>query len=600
MRLFHARTRRGLARLLERDRIFLGVWVATVGAIELVARRVPTDSDTLDLIGVTVLASLAAITWLGHLKRPISFVERLVAGLRAIAARVERGSVRYGFDLREEPPLQRGFPRRFELVMVAALVALFGLVLARDFLPGGLRELGMTVSPTLWYAFVGVLWFVLGVGSLALFFHPLDELQDRLNRRWGSLVERFVPLILVAHVLGLVTLAGSVPVWVPLAILAALSVTLITCLALPGNPRLAIVWRSRDDAAGDVRTCNWTRFVNAPLCVTICVLLGLLIVACGAQLTARPAVTRTVVTEMLGRLFAWALCASSVTFVLTRGAPFLLARWRDPRARGPRSLVHLDGVPAGRRREWRRRLAACGVRASFGARRDPTAVPVEVAETRRPASFFASPLERLALADLEDARTLERLHRRHEILCRRRFLRGLERVFKGVAGLDFEEPGGFWVAPDRWFVDSLLRDSGGEHSGWVGPTFSRTIPLAARRHLGRVLAALEVDAIYVEDGVTFRRFKRVFTTLFETFDIHGGSRRVEDVHFTGLPGLRVTLVETELDEPYAGPDGYPEPDFQDLGRARILMVHRDRGGDATPYDLPRASDRVPDALPVLI
>jgi hypothetical protein len=176
------------------------------------------------------------------------------------------------------------------------------------------------------------------------------------------------------------------------------------------------------------------------------------------------------------------------------------------------------------------------------------------------------------------------MSRRGEIQMRRRIVSALEKMFKWVARRDFNNGHGFWVAPHFWFILGLSRDAQEEEvdlaectllSGTVGPAYFRMMPRLARHHLFEMLRALHVDLIFVEDGVSFRRFVRVLRRLFEVFDKHEGKKPAEDVHFVGLPGTRVMIHEFQLDEPFKS-ETYPEPKYDFLGRARILHVFRDR------------------------
>jgi hypothetical protein len=66
--------------------------------------------------------------------------------------------------------------------------------------------------------------------------------------------------------------------------------------------------------------------------------------------------------------------------------------------------------------------------------------------------------------------------------------------------------------------------------------------------------------------------------MFEIYDVYGGRQRAEEKHFTGLPGIRVLFHDFDLsDSQHHGHDRYPEPDYEHVGRARILHVFKDRG-----------------------
>ena len=127
-------------------------------------------------------------------------------------------------------------------------------------------------------------------------------------------------------------------------------------------------------------------------------------------------------------------------------------------------------------------------------------------------------------------------------------------------------------------------------SGTVGPAFHRVMTRAARHHLYQLMRALEIDLVFVEDGVKFRRLIKVFRRMFEVYDKHDGRKPAEDIHFVGLPGTRVMIHDFQLDEPFKS-ETYPEPKYDYLGRARILHVFKDRNEQEDliepPFDITR-------------
>jgi hypothetical protein len=175
----------------------------------------------------------------------------------------------------------------------------------------------------------------------------------------------------------------------------------------------------------------------------------------------------------------------------------------------------------------------------------------------------------------------QRLARRDEIQVRRQLFRGLQKLLKRASAFKGPGGGGFWLAPHWWFVEGVGRedaDSGGEDAPpLVGPPYSRVIPPRARQHAHAVLRATQVDMIFVEDGVTFRNLERALRVLTELYDVHGGKRKAEELHFRGVPKVKVMIHEYEPGNPFRS-DLYPEPKFDDLSRVRVLHIFRDRGG----------------------
>jgi len=281
----------------------------------------------------------------------------------------------------------------------------------------------------------------------------------------------------------------------------------------------------------------------------------------------------------------------------------LLGHRVDPRRR-VRPSVHLTGIRGlARRARIRRAFHELGWNARFAPRppgRDDVRieivdgpVPPLVDQARWPLRVNGTSLGKRSL--------LERMARRDVIQRRRRLVRGLERLFKIVAGRRYEKGEGYWVGPQHWFILGLSRDESESdfdpyRDTWmrqhIGPAFSRLLDWPARQHLHHVLWCLDVDLVFLEDGVGFRGLRQVLRILFEIHDTYGGDRRLEERMLAGVPGIRAIIQEVDLEE---GLDSkrYPEPDYEDIGRARVLHLFRDRGGDVESSDVPTESDRLP-------
>jgi hypothetical protein len=279
----------------------------------------------------------------------------------------------------------------------------------------------------------------------------------------------------------------------------------------------------------------------------------------------------------------------------------LLGRLRDP-ARPSRRVIHVGGEPStAQRHALEAHFRSRGWEVRFApAEPGPLDVRVERGETAPTDAETRWPLRAPADALMTDE-TLQRLARRDEIQKRRRLVSGLERLFKHAAAHSFKRGSGFWVAPHYWFIPGLTRDLPEEElnlaegtimSGIIGPPYHRLLPRAVRHHAYQMLRALQIDLIFVEDGVSFRRLLRVLRMMFEVYDIYGGRRRADEVHFHGLPGTRVLIHEFQLDEPFRS-EVYPEPDYENLGRARILHVFRDRGEQTDRLETPLDITHVP-------
>jgi hypothetical protein len=381
------------------------------------------------------------------------------------------------------------------------------------------------------------------------------------------------------------------------------SLTLAVYLAvcwLPARTDFRFLWRPYGTVR--VRSLSWSRWVTWEFLLITLAVFALVLTACGDRAYGRPPAPETMpVTTMLGLTVAW-LAPGALTTLLVQ---MILGRLRDP-ARPDRPVAHVTGASRARRRLLRRLFRRQGWRARFApARPGPLDVELEWDEAKAP-GLADEPRWPLAVAgaDLDDPGLWERLRRRDEVQKRRKLVSALERLFKLVAGRPARGGSGYWVAPHFWFVTGLMRDSqrdadeeldlaeGAILSGTIGPPYARVMPRAVRHHLYRILRAVQVDLIFVEDGVTFRRFRKVLRALFEVYDVHGGRRPAEEIDFRGLPGTRVLIHEFQFDEPFRS-ETYPEPKYDYLGRARILHVFRDRGEHEEPIEPPFDFSRSP-------
>jgi hypothetical protein len=323
--------------------------------------------------------------------------------------------------------------------------------------------------------------------------------------------------------------------------------------------------------------------------------------ACGDRLWTAPAGNESMpVTALLGIGLAWIGPGALGALLLQ----MTLGRIRDP-ARAAQPIARVTGLDNDeRRRKIRSVFSQHGWRVQFG-RADSLAVPLHLVE-RAERSADAPPRWPLVATegDLNDPALWQRLRRRHEVQLRRQLLSAMERLFKLAVPRGRRSGNGYWVAPHFWFIPGLMRDSQRDAEGdlefadqallssTVGPPYYRHIDRAVRHHLWMILRALQIDLLFVEDGVGFRRFRRVLRVLFEIFDVHGGRRIANEIDFRGLPGIRVLIHDFQFDEPFKS-DVYPEPKYELLGRARILHVFRDRGGHEELVEPPFDASRSP-------
>jgi hypothetical protein len=179
-----------------------------------------------------------------------------------------------------------------------------------------------------------------------------------------------------------------------------------------------------------------------------------------------------------------------------------------------------------------------------------------------------------------------------DVVQRRAAIRlGMVRLLRAARRRTYRRGSGFWIGPHQWFLAGMSRDEDEHAAGTddpvivelIGPPYARVFALPARSHLFEVLDRVEIDLFFLEDGVDTRSFLRVLDAVYRHHDLDG--TRIEERHLAGIPGLRVMVHGYELEAPYRR-EGYPEPDYEDLGRARIVEIFRERHEGEELADVP--------------
>ncbi len=594
------RTWRDLRRLLGPDAWFTYCILAALVTLEIVGRRTG-ESDIYDFLSAAVLALLAALTFTRHRQSPLSWLSLLEGLARRVRGFFQTRALDIGVDLRGTPPLPRGMPPRASWIAGSLIGATIAILLFHGWLPFGLRAIGVRVFYLGYLTLLMGLWAVLLLCILIAFVIPTAIIHDNFVSRYSGGDERARRaefLCLSMYFGGLLLTASLLPPWVSLAVCGLAMLTNVLTIAVPANPDVSFVWRFRQGEER-IRCIPWGQWVICEFSLLTLGTLDVILLACGSAILNGSVMAQDTmpVTTVFGLVLTW--LAPGAMWALVVQA--LLGRLRDP-ARPCPPTVHISGEDIAEHRKavseffrengWKVRFAP--------AAPDPLDVPVVVETGANPGGEPRWPL-RIDPRNLMTAAALERLARRDEIQKRRRLVGGLERLFKIAARRSFKCGSGFWVAPHYWFVPGLSRDTqedeinlaeGTVLSGIIGPPYHGLFARSVRHHVYQILRGVQIDLIFVEDGVGYRRFLRVLRMLFEVYDMHGGRRRAEEVHFHGLPGTRVMIHEFELNEPFRS-EVYPEPDYENLGRARILHVFRDRGEQITPLEEPLDTTRLP-------
>ncbi|OWK39727.1 hypothetical protein [Fimbriiglobus ruber] len=564
-------------------------FVLLLVGLELVGRV--AASDLHDGLAALVLASGVALVASRHRRHPIPWVSWLRSRLGWLSTKLE--SVRYdhGIDLRGSPP----FPRKLPPVVWLALAALSAWASAAALLwvayPAGWRELGTRGSYILYLVTLLALWTGLLSCFLAGVYVPILLLDHWIKGTVRAGDRRGVELVLiVAYMMMIFAVAWLIPTAVVLVLCLVVAVGAAVAMIRRGTDEPAILWRT-----GQRRTIYAVplrRIVAGGLVFLALLVFDLLLTACGGRLLTPPERTDTMPgTALLGTIAAWMVPGLVLVAVLRLWA----GRRIDPAARS-HPTVHASSLLG---TATLKRTAAAVALWGWKTRTTPDEpdsgdvrielVPPEKSE----ATEFGPrwPLK-VSMADVADGTVKDRLARRDEIQLRRHAIRGLTTLFKRAVADRGPKGGGYWFAPHWWFITGLDRED--PHRGRsdrptpprpVGPPFHRVFPPRVRQHFHEMLRAVQVDMIFVEDGVGHRTVEKIVRAMFELYDKHAGQRRAEDHYFRDVPKVRVMVHDYAPGNPFRTTK-YLEPQFDDLSRARVMHVFRDSGGDEADVEVP--------------
>jgi hypothetical protein len=568
-------------RRLAGSRVALAAaWIGGCATLEWLGAR--TTSDAGDVVSVCLLALLAAFTAGAHRVRPIASFR---GAARALGRRLrlhERFGLDLGLDLRGEPRLPMRLPRVLIAWVVAPAVALLAASALGSRPPLLLRDGLAPISYSLYVVTLALVWSALVatlLASISFLYLILVRLASPPARE-GRRAARLHGSVTAGAVALVVGVASLLPAWFAFALLAAAPLAVAVAAAIDPQPSLTILWRGR----GQDRPAHRADWRWVILCKTggLALFFAALIRIStsswvGGEAGAGP---RMPVTIALGMVVAWSAPAALALWSALWVHLWLRVAREDP-ARRDVPVVFVGGVALPHlRTQWALALARAGLRARF-APLEPVAGDVIVA-----VGAAAGAPRALAEDAFGDRAALRGLERRSEVGRRRLLVRGIQRLFKSASARAFGQGSGYWLGLQHWFVAGMWRDAresaaAASSAPWltdiVGPPFSQLFPAPARRYYHAMMRALELDMIFIEDGVSFDRFRGVLRTLFEIYDVHGGRRRAEERFFCSHPGVHVVIHDHDF-AARRSTGSFREPDYADFARARILHVFRARGG----------------------
>ncbi|MFI4875917.1 MAG: hypothetical protein ACIALR_11285, partial [Blastopirellula sp. JB062] len=532
--------------------------------IEWIGRS--TSSEVIDLACAILLATIFRLVFSRYCCRRVRWASAISRRLRRTWNSIS-AAVRYdwGLDLRRTPPLERGLPPHFLLAPVLACAA---LATALSFTPAtgvDLRQVVSTISYLAYLTPMAIVWAALLVLIFGAAVSPGFVLFDVLlvygkrPQRESFRLSLAAASIVAGAILALAIFAAT---WIATLLWGATLALSLTANWLAPAWRPDCLWKK---GTSPVRAMPMQLFLTVTdlliatvPAIPIAMALGGEAIGLSSDFAAAP------ISLGLGRLAIWYGTFALLTSTLLMESHYLIARWSDPARKTPLSL-HLTGVERPRQRRELRLLAK---RNGWHIRFAPLApqrldVQLQIVEaTLRSENEQAISLH---LDDLEAEETTIRVRRRDHVQKRRALVKGIESIFRRAAARKGRDGSGYWLAPHYWFMPGLTRDvvstDDANSLDVIPPLFRDVMPRGARNHFFEICQALRIDLIFIEDGVDLYAVRRVLRVMFERYDVDAGQRPLEEVHFSGLPKIRVLIHEFAIDQS-PRKSKYPEPSYQ--------------------------------------
>ncbi|MFO0984311.1 MAG: hypothetical protein U1E76_21740 [Planctomycetota bacterium] len=200
---------------------------------------------------------------------------------------------------------------------------------------------------------------------------------------------------------------------------------------------------------------------------------------------------------------------------------------------------------------------------------------------------------------------VERVMRLERRSKRRRILAAFRELLVQAGAQPFRRGEGFFFAPQCWLIDGLQRDEMEHDEAFEWdvdarqrslPSYSTLFDIRLRRHLRGTFKAADLDVLFVEDGIDIDGCLNVLERLLVRYE-QGKTDPVQEHEFLGVIGTRAHLQEVGFERSPHPLPGLREPKYDDISRARVLLIVRDRGpnqgGDdpPTPPEIAEDSDR---------
>lgn len=567
----------------------LAVWLS--GGV---AAHVAFDTSVPEWVDIPVVLStwfLVVLTWgfsdAGWIRWP-AWIGRVVT---ACLERTARYRFQTGIDFGGSPEYARRLPPalvRLSLLIGSGIVL---LVLFRGAFPGPTRQVLLDVSGALYVPYVTVLWgwslFLAMAACAVVGVHVNDLLVNRVPdaRPRGRLQVTLVLALITAPIAA----AAALPAWTPVALVALGALAGVGVLLAKKTGQIRFLWRAKGStevhSVGSSWLLGWGDLSLAGVIVlSIVPTTGRL--WSGAESTAP-------LTAAVGLVTAWAGVFALWTWLWVGPVRLMRLGRSDPARQLPSEIEFVAGTPD---EETEAGLEARGFRVLRGVSRGHRLQLRLTSEAPRRTlhAESGSGVWQTHPADLLHPNVLAQMRAADRQLRRRELVDGIARLLDSATARRFKSGTGFWFAPHLWYVPAMSRDTDEETSMTVGPPYHKILSQEARRHAYEVFQAVSIDLIFIEDGVRIDAVQRVLLQVFDHFDVWGVDP-IEDRHIFSVPGVRAMIHAFEFDAPLSE-EGYPEPDYENLARGRVLHIMKDRGGDEVEDPL----DLVPGERPTLV
>lgn len=553
--------------------------------------------DATDVVGVWGVWILMSVTWAmaseGWIGTPgwgRSVKERFGEFL-------SRYDLQTGIDFGGAPEYEHRVPPALIHMAAGLLGALLVGLLVRDAFPGPMRDVLLSVSPMLYLVYAALIWgwsLFFALSACAVVGVHINDLVinrqrfEGRERLWRGLLGT---LLVTAPILAAVFL----PAWLPVVLIAAGAGAGLVVLLNGQNGQIRFLWRTRGTqeihAVGSSWLLGWGDLSLAGL-------IALTVIPTTGGVWAGSAGSAPI-TAGVGLFVGW--CGVFALWTWLWAGPvrlFRLAR-RDP----ARALLSALEFTADRpEASAEATLVERGFRVLQPGEDivHRVRVQLDASATRREVKGVEASsgdvVWRVHPQDLLNSHVLSELRAADRLMRRRELVRGIRRLLTSAKARKFKSGSGFWFAPHLWYVPAMSRDTDEDSSMTVGPPYHRMLSAEARQHAHQVFTAVQIDLVFIEDGVPVPGVERVLLQVFDHYDLWGVDV-IEDRHLFSIPGTRVFIHSFEFGAPL-DEEGYPEPDYENLARARVLHVMKDRGGGGDGDPLESLPTEIPKSIPV--